>query len=148
MRNFAGVIVLLFAAGIAAAAQEKPAQTSSAQAGAVTISGCIERAPAPASGRAAAKSASKQEQFVLANAKPAGSATGAVGTSGTTATRYELDGNASELSKHVNHQVEITGTVQSSSASATGAANAAPGSTAATPRLKVTSVKMVANKCS
>jgi hypothetical protein len=60
---------------------------------------------------------------------------------------YRLDGEDKTISPHLNHQVEITGTVQRSSASATGAANAAPGSAAAGPTLKVDSVKMIAATC-
>jgi hypothetical protein len=71
----------------------------------------------------------------------------AVGTAGSTATTYQLQGDATTLSPHLNHQVEITGTVQNSSASATGAANAAPGSTAAGPTLRVDSVKMLTETC-
>ena len=112
----------------------------------VTISGCVQNAPPAAN---AAAGAAAEQQFVLANAKMAGGPTAGapVGTSGTAATRYELDGTAAELSKHLNHQVEITGMVQSSSASPTGAANSAPGSRAAAPKLKVSSVKMVSDKC-
>lgn len=73
---------------------------------------------------------------MLANVKPAKGDTRAVGTTGTTATRHELDGSASELSKHVNHQVEITGTVEAASGAA------------ATPKLKVSLIKMVSQKCS
>jgi hypothetical protein len=78
-----------------------------------------------------------------------GAAGSAVGTSGTTATvaEYRLDGEDKTISPHLNHQVEITGTVQSSSASTTGAANAAPGSAAAGPTLKVDSLKMIAATC-
>jgi hypothetical protein len=63
-----------------------------------------------------------------------------VGTAGATppATRYRLEGDEKTISAHLNHQVEITGTVTP----ATGA-----GATA-TPMLKVDSVKMVAAKCS
>jgi hypothetical protein len=112
------------------------AQSSSS----VTISGCIENAPPSA---AAAPGATKEEKFVLANAKPSSSsspAAGAVGTSGT-ASRYELDGQSAELTKHLNHQVEITGTVQPASA------GAAAGAASAAPKLMVSSVKMVAAKC-
>jgi hypothetical protein len=51
------------------------------------------------------------------------------------------------LSPHLNKKVEITGSVQSSSASATGAANAAPGSAAAGPTLRVDAVKMLTETC-
>jgi hypothetical protein len=110
----------------------------------VTISGCIQNAPtasatpggaAPAAGGAAAK-------FVLANAKAATGA-GAVGTAGSsTATRYQLEGEEETISPHVNHQVEITGTVQPAGA------GAAAGAAAAGPMLKVESLKMIAAKCS
>jgi hypothetical protein len=114
----------------------------------VTFSGCIQNAPAPASA-AAAGAADAKQMFVLSSAKPAGGAgAAAVGTSGSTATRYELDGVEADLTKNLNKQVEITGTLQSSSASPTGAANAAPGSAAAAPKLKVTSIKQVSDKCS
>lgn len=137
-----------------AGAQERPAPPQ-AGGGKVTISGCIQSAPAsasaaagaPAGGAGATASASAQN-FVLANAKMASAGgAGAVGTSGTAAARYELDGDAKTISTHLNHQVEITGTVQSSSASATGAEKAAEGSRAAAPKLKVDSVKMVSATC-
>jgi hypothetical protein len=67
-----------------------------------------------------------------------------VGTTGAaaTATRYRLEGEEKTITPHLNHQVEIMGTL--SPASATGAA----GASAAAPMLKVESVKMVAAKCS
>ena len=127
-------------------AQDRPA--ASEKANTVTLSGCIQNAPAPASAAAGAAAETKQ-LFVLASAKPAAGAAGAaVGTSGSTASRYELDGSSADLTKHLNHQVEITGTLQSSSASPTGAERAAPGSAAAAPKLKVASIKMVSDKCS
>ena len=171
-RFWTGVIIAVFAAAVTAAAQEpqSPANPAAAPAAAspaapqdrpappqdrpaasqekpstVTFSGCIQNAPAPAS---AAAAGDKKEMFVLASVKPVGASAGAaVGTSGS-ATRYELDGTAAELTKHLNHQVEITGTLQSSSASPIGAEKAAPGSAAAAPKLKVTSIKMVSDKCS
>ena len=126
--------------------QPAPAAPRAAQ-DKVTISGCIENAPA--TGAAASASA---RSFVLAKGKMANAAAGstaAVGTTGTAAagTQYRLEGDEKALSPHLNHQVEITGTVQNTSASATGAANAAPGSAAAGPTLKVDSVKMVSAKC-
>jgi hypothetical protein len=114
----------------------------------VTISGCIQSAPAGGAGATA--SAATAPKFVLAKGKMVGGAAGsAVGTSGTTSTvaDYRLDGEDKTISPHLNHQVEITGTVQRSSASATGAANAAPGSAAAGPTLKVDSLKMIAATC-
>ncbi|HEY5619865.1 MAG TPA: hypothetical protein VIK60_18130 [Vicinamibacterales bacterium] len=110
----------------------------------VTISGCIQNAPAAAATGGAAPS-TPAAKFVLANAKPIGGAAGgAVGTAGAAAaTRYQLEGEDKTISPHVNHQVEIMGTVQSAAPSAGGTTGAAAG-----PMLKVDSVKMLADKCS
>jgi hypothetical protein len=106
-------------------------QPSATQESKVTISGCIQNAPAAPGGAAASTPAAK---FELANAKM--SSTGAVGTSGAaaTSTRYRLEGDEKTISPHVNHQVEITGVAMAAS-------GANPAS------LKVESVKMVAAKC-
>ena len=133
----------------AAPTRQQPAPAARQAPEKVTISGCIQNAPAAEAGATA--SAAAAPKFVLAKGKMVSSATGssAVGTTGTTATvtDYRLDGEDKTLSPHLNHQVEITGTVQSSSGSASGAANAAPGSASAGPTLKVDSVKMVAATC-
>lgn len=164
-RFWSGVITATVVATVGLGAQGAPAggsaqggaapQGAGAQAGGqkVTVTGCIESAPAATAGAAAegAKaSASAGQNFVLADAKMAGSkpGAGAVGTTGTSASRYELDGDSKTISSHLNQQVEITGTVQSSSASAAGQSSSAPGSRAASPRLKVESVKMVSATCS
>ena len=133
----------------AAPTEQRSAASPRASGNTVTISGCIQNAP-PAAGGAAASASPAGPKFVLANAKASAGASGsAVGTAGSaaTATRYRLDGDDKAISPHLNHQVEITGTVQTSAASATGAANAAPGSAAAGPMLKVDSVKMVSATC-
>jgi hypothetical protein len=133
----------------AAPTEQRPAASQSAAKDTVTISGCIQNAPAQAAGGASSASGAGSK-YVLANAKAGtGARSSAVGTAGNaaTATRYRLDGEEKTISPHVNHQVEITGTVQPTSASATGAANASPGSAAAGPMLKVDSVKMVSATC-
>lgn len=130
----------------AAPGTQKTAPAPSAQtraADTVTIAGCLESAPASARGASATG-------FVLANAQMSGARTsgGAVGTAGSTSpSSYRLEGEEKMLSPHLNHQVRITGMVQSSSASATGAARAAEGSTAAGATLKVEKVEMVAATC-
>lgn len=109
----------------------------------VTVSGCIQSAPAGAASQGSAK-------FVLAM-KPAGGAAagGAVGTAGT-ATRYALEGDEKAISPHLNHQVEITGMLEGSTAtsSASTSSAGAKASASATPTLKVESVKMVSATCS
>jgi hypothetical protein len=147
-------------------AQAPASQSSSGQSKSITVSGCIQNAPsatatatAPAGAGAAGAggataSASSGAKFVLAM-KPAAGAGGAVGTAGAAATQYQLDGEEKTISTHLNHQVEITGTLQSSASSgggaaAGGAAGAGERSSAASasPTLKVESVKMVAATCS
>ena len=124
--------------------QARPATPPAAQTAAkVTISGCIQNAPtASAAPGGAAPASAPAAKWVLANAKaPAGAS--AVGTAGSaTATRYQLEGEEKAISPHVNHQVEITGTVQPAGA------GAAAGAAAAGPMLKVEAVKMIADKCS
>ena len=137
-------------AGVQRTAPAPAAQTKAANT--VTFTGCIEDAPMVTAAVVAPASApSATKMYYLNNAKMAPDAgaarSSAVGTTGAAATGYRLDGDTALISPHLNHQVRIVGTVQSSNASPTGAANAAPGSTAAGPTLKVESVTMVAAKC-
>lgn len=155
MKLWSGVIAASFVATVGLSAQQapptsppaapggaqQPAPSAQATTGSktVTLSGCIQNAPAPAGAAASAATAPK---FVLST--KGGGATGAgapVGTSGT-AMRYQLDGEDKAISPHLNHQVEITGTVQPAGAAA------AAGASGAGPTLKVDSVKMVAATCS
>jgi hypothetical protein len=136
---------------------QKAVPTPSAQtkANAVTFAGCIQdvpmttaaTAPGPANlGRATEST----KTYYLNNAVMAADALRdrpAVGTSGLAVTGYRLEGDTALISSHLNHQVRIVGMVQSSNASPSGAANAAPGATASGPTIKVESVTMVAAKC-
>jgi hypothetical protein len=122
-------------------------QAATAQPAKITMSGCIQNAPpaAVASGEAAppagaAPSTPAASKFELASAKIVSESP--VGTSGTatSVTKYRLEGEEKAITPHLNHQVEITGTL---SPAATGATSAT-----VAPMLKVESVKMVAAKCS
>jgi len=152
MRNalWSGFLAAILCAVTAGLVAQTPPGSSAPQAGKqVTLSGCIEKAPA----EAGASAATAPPAFILANAAPAasGSASGTVGTSGgaTPASKYRLDADAAKLTPHVGHKVEITGTVDemSSSSSATPPSGATASSVAG-PKLKVDSVKMVAATCS
>ena len=158
---WSGVIAASFVATVGLSAQQAPPTTppaapgggqqpapsaqASGQSKTVTLSGCIQNAPAAtasATGAGASASATTAPKFVLSTKAGAAAGAGAaVGTSGT-AMRYSLDGDEKSISPHLNHQVEITGTVQPAGASA------AAGATGAGPTLKVDSVKMVAATCS
>jgi len=127
-----------------------PPPSAEAKGNTVTISGCIQDTPMAAAGAALPAPAGADKPYYLNNpamAADAGRNQGAVGTSGLSLTGYLLEGESKLISPHLNHQVRITGNIQSSSASPTGAAKAAPGSTASMPTLKVESVTMVAAKC-
>jgi hypothetical protein len=125
--------------------QTPPSSSASQASKSITLSGCIEKAPA----EAGASAATAPPAFILADAAPAGSASGTVGTSGGAkpASKYRLDADAAKLTPHVGHKVEITGTVDEMSSSAT-PPSGATASSAAGPKLKVDSVKMVAATCS
>ena len=128
-----------------------PAPSAQTKANTVTISGCIQDVPMTTAGAAAAPSvAGATKTYYLNNATMAADAgrdRPAVGTAGLTSGGYRLEGDTALITPHLNHQVRITGTVQASNASPTGAGNAAAGSTAAGPTLKVDSVTMVSAKC-
>jgi hypothetical protein len=132
--------------GIQRTQQAPSAQT---KASTVTITGCIQDAPMATAAAKPAEPAAGAKMFYLNNATmaDAGRDKAAVGTSGLSATGYRLEGEEKLISPHLNHEVRITGMVQSSSASATGAAAAAPGSTAAGATLKVDKVEMVSATC-
>jgi hypothetical protein len=87
-------------------------------------------------------------KFELTNAMIAGSsASEATGTSGSSAAKtYALDATDTQLAAHLNHKVEVTGTIEESPSS--GAASGTTGmAKSAAPKLKVESVKMVAATC-
>jgi hypothetical protein len=116
----------------------QPQTRSESAAGKITVSGCIEKAEAPATAG-----------FVLKDVTPSSgssSAGGAVGTSGTKASEYRLDAESAQLTPHVGHRVEIVGT-SAPMADSSAARSAEPGAKPAPPSLKVESIKMVSQNC-
>ena len=125
----------------------------------ITVSGCL-KAEKDVPGRRpnAAERAGVTEDYILTNVKMAStSATSGIGL----ATMYEIEGIAeAELQKHLNHQVEITGTL--STGNAMGNRGTAPttnpgaqrreGTPQSTtnadlPQLQASSLKMVSATC-
>ena len=104
-----------------------------------TVAGCVQNAPpaAPAAGAPPSTPAASASRFDLAN--PTIITPAPVGTAGTStpAVRYRLEGDEKLITPHLNHQVEVTGTVSPASGTAVTVA----------PTLKVESVKMVAATC-
>ncbi|HEV8209904.1 MAG TPA: hypothetical protein VGP77_07265 [Vicinamibacterales bacterium] len=139
------------AVSVSLSAQTTPSSSSAQK---ITVTGCVQRATSdsPTGTSGVAGAAIPDTQFVLSNAS-AGTATAA--TSGATsplssamatAPRYRLDdAEQAKIAPHVGHKVEVTGTIDPTSPSATAGAT----STAApAPKLKVDSVKMLASTCS
>jgi hypothetical protein len=63
------------------------------------------------------------------------------------ASSYVLEGSAADLKSHVGHKVEVTGTPEAPKAGEPPAASASRAADS-TPRLKVSSVRMIAADCS
>lgn len=125
----------------------------------VTVTGCL-KAEKDVPGRRpnAAERAGITEDYILTSVKMApGSATSGIGL----ATMYEIEGIAeAELQKHLNHQVEVTGTLSTGNAMGNRgtAPTANPGAekregtpqsttNADLPELQATSMKMLAATC-
>ena len=136
---------------------------SSSDAKKVTVTGCIEKASASTAaspdrnnrlngldGRGGYNEVRPEERDRRCVID--GATAGAAGTSGSmsTASSYRLDADDAKLTPHVGHKVEITGTVEtmSSTASESSTAGAASSSSSSSgPKLKVDSVKMVSATC-
>jgi len=133
-----------------------------AQAAPLMLTGCIERADqvAPTPIGIAAGGTADSQTFVLVKAQvPVSAAPAPVGTTGTSApagTMFRLDGDLAKIAPHVGHRVEITGSLeQQTGTSIVGAtpdpndpgAVANPLAASVAPRLKVDSIKMIADLC-
>jgi hypothetical protein len=139
--------------------------TQSSSARMMTITGCLQRGSDSATGTSGSASSSRSASsgdFILTNASMgAASASSTAGTTGSSSassqarsasgagTQYRLDADASKLTPHVGHKVEVTGTLDSSASPGASSAAGSSTSTAAmsAPRLKVDSVKMVSSTC-
>ena len=120
-----------------AAQQPPPTAPPSARADSsdkVVVAGCIQRGIQSPVGTTGAPGATAADaaKFILTKAAPVTDAT-------ATPKTYRLDADDSQLTAHVGHKVEITGTVD---------AKPAPGDAASPAKLKVASVKMIAASCS
>ncbi len=149
------LLSIVLGCGVSLAAQagnQAPAGQPRAQSGnEMTVTGCLQRsAQGGATGTTGvAGAAAAAAPFILTNAAPA-SAPGGAGSSGQSAAGtpvsiYALDGMSTELTPHVGHKVEITGTIEPASAAAVASASA---TSAEARKLKVSSVKMVSSDCS
>jgi len=124
---------------------QRPPDQKSVSADNLIVMGCLERRTAASiatPGPAGAPASNDAAGFVLTKVmRPTGTA-GSSSAAGAAAT-YRLDADDSKLSGHVGEKVEITGTLAARSDNS----NASKADSAAAPRLKVDSVKMIAKTC-
>jgi len=146
---------------------QTPSQRAANQ---VTVTGCIQPSmPAGVSGATGTSGTSGASMagevaFTLTHAMPASTSSSSsassepasrpempTGTSGSSSASsgvtYRLKADSTQLSKHVGHKVEITGTLDES-AHPSGSAISGGGTTSAAPELKVEQIKMIAASCS
>lgn len=122
----------------------------------VTVTGCLKVEKDVAERRATTGNRPAGSDYVLTHVKMSpGSTTSGIGL----ASMYELEGNNTELQKHVNHQIEVTGTLSmgnqmgnrgAAAAGATGAGRSGGSQAAANAdlaQLRATSIKMVSATC-
>lgn len=124
----------------------------------MTITGCISPDTISNSGA----STMTNQRFILSNVQPpVGATTAAQSGSTTVTTSYMLAPGADvNLSQHLNHKVQITGTVDSSRTTRSSSSSTSPSttnpsatssstqsSTASAPTFRVTSVKMLSETC-
>jgi len=106
----------------------------------ITITGCVERADQVASPTATLGTTVDSLTFVLRTLP-----TETAGTSGSarpaTDKGYRLDGDVAKINPHVGHKVEISGQVVAPAATS-GTAGSAEG-----PKVKVESIRMIAETC-
>ena len=121
-----------------------------AKAQAVTVTGCLKtEKDLPDRRPNTPDRAGATQEYVLTNVKMApGATTSAIGLAST----YTIEGIAdAELQKHLNHQVQIVGTLAQGDAKANRGTAAAPGSAAAAnaalPQLHGTTLTMLAATC-
>jgi hypothetical protein len=130
--------------------QQDTQRSATANAQVVTVTGCL-KAEKDVPGRRpnAAERVGVTDDYILTNVKMSqGSPASGMGL----AAMYEIEGIAeAELQKHLNHQVEIVGSLTPGNAQGTRGAAAATGSAASAnadlPQLQGTSLKMVSATC-
>jgi hypothetical protein len=173
-RNIFAACGALAIAGVALSAQTTPPPSSTAAqpqstAGTVTITGCLKpNASAPMGstpsgttpGATGTSGAGASTQFLLTDAKmssgsssPTGGTTGTAGAAANDEYVLRAESPSVNLASHLNHQIEITGRVASSSSGAAPSTTTPPATGAAgagsanRPTVTVTAVKMIAAEC-
>lgn len=138
------VIAVVSVLGLAAQQPATAQNGTNSSPGRVTVTGCVQRAPASPVGTSGSVGASANDtKFLLSNATNAKTSADIASSSMASSSSYRLDADDAKLTPHVGHKVEITGTIDMEAKSPAGSPSAS-----AAPRLKVDTVQMIASSCS
>lgn len=155
------IVATIMAGSVAAAAAQDPPsrpdqKPGQAQTRTVTVTGCLQAATTASEAAQAQQAPASAAQYVLAQAKVTSDPNAPTGTSGTTgsltsASKFRLIAEKpAEMKAHLNHRVEITGTLQprSERGQAKGEGTAPKSSAEAdVPTLRVTGFKHIEASC-
>jgi hypothetical protein len=137
---------------LAVALNNVAAQSSGASASPkITVTGCVQQVPPSPVGTTGTPAAA-DIRFELTNALPGADGTSPadlISSASTTsmADTYRLDGEDAQLTPHLTHKVEITGTLEARETSPPSGSASRGGAVATAPKIKVQSVKMISTVC-
>jgi hypothetical protein len=114
--------------------------------GATATSGSAAATPG-ATDAAGAKPASAESKYVLEDATPSASGGATASAQSATPKTYHLIANDSALAPHVGKKLELTGTLESQTASAQAGSSGATASASSAPTLRVESGNVMAASC-
>jgi len=149
---------LLFAASIAAAAAAVDASTlqrpNTTGANRITLTGCVQEVTPIPVGTSGPPTSNIDVHFQLTNAEPGPDGTspaGIVSSASTTtmADTFRLDVADAQMTPHVGHKVQITGTVEEHNGEPVpnAAGTRGGGAISTAPKVKVEAVKMISATC-
>ena len=155
------IVATIMAGSVAAAAAQDPPSRPDQKAGqaqtrTVTVTGCLQMATMTGEAAQAQQAPGSSAQYILAQAKVTSDPNAPTGTSGTTGSLTSADKfrliaeKQAEMKAHLNHRVEITGTLQprSERGQAKGEGTAQkPSAEADLPTLRVTGFKHIDATC-
>ena len=155
------IVATIMAGSVAAAAAQDPPSRPDQKSGAsqtqtVTVTGCLQTGTIAGAAAQTQPASGSGAQYILAQAKVTSGSAAPTGTSGTTASLTSADKfrliaeKQTEMKEHLNHRVEITGTLQPRSERGQAKGEAMPqksSSEADLPTLRVTGFKHLAATC-
>ena len=117
------IVAAIMTGSVAVAAAQDPPSRPDQKAGqpqgrTVTVTGCLQSATTGGEAAQAQQAYGKSAQYILAQAKVTSDPGAPTGTSGTTGSLTSADkfrliaDKQAEMKEHLNHRVEITGTLQ------------------------------------